>query len=153
MNVIRIARPDDAARLRIIAHAAFGKYIARIGRAPSPMSTDFAAAIAAQRVVVIEAAESIDGYMIAWPEADAYFIDSIAVEPARQGGGLGRQLIDHAAREARRHGLSAIRLYTNVAMTENLAMYAHIGFVETHRAEENGFHCVHLRWSLSTHNR
>jgi hypothetical protein len=44
--------------------------------------------------------------------------------------------------------LSAIRLYTNAAMTENLSMYAHLGFVETHRAVEKGFDRVYLRWPL-----
>jgi len=44
--------------------------------------------------------------------------------------------------------LAAIRLYTNAAMTENLSMYAHMGFVETHRAIEKGFNRVYLRWPL-----
>jgi hypothetical protein len=44
--------------------------------------------------------------------------------------------------------LSAIRLYTNAAMTENLSIYAHMGFVETHRAVEKGFNRVYLRWAL-----
>ena len=112
------------------------------------MVADFGAEIAAQRVVVIEMAGKVSGYMIAWPEADAYFIDNIAVDPERQGEGLGRRLIEQAAAEAGRLGLSAVRLHTNVMMTENLSMYAHIGFVETHRAIENGFHRVYLRWSL-----
>ena len=38
-------------------------------------------------------------------------------------------------------------------MTENLAMYAHLGFVETHRAVENGYHRVHLRCSLPQADR
>ena len=112
------------------------------------MVADFAAEVAAGHVVVIGTAEAVDGYMIAWPETDAYFIDNIAVDPARQGEGLGHQLIDHAVGEAKRRRLSAIRLYTNAAMTENLSMYAHIGFVETHRAVEKGFDRVYLRWSL-----
>ncbi len=49
-----------------------------------------------------ETAGAVNGYMIAWSEPDAYFIDNIAVDPARQGQGLGRQLIDHAADEAAR---------------------------------------------------
>jgi len=44
--------------------------------------------------------------------------------------------------------LPAIRLYTNAAVTENLSMYAHMGFVETHRAVEKGFNRVYLRWTL-----
>lgn len=131
-----------------MARAAYGKYLPRLGREPAPMVADFGAAIAAQHVVVIATAEEVNGYMIAWPEADAYFIDNIAVDPACQGEGLGRRLIEHAAGEARRLCLSAVRLHTNVVMTENLSMYAHIGFVETHRAIESGFHRVYLRWSL-----
>jgi len=56
--------------------------------------------------------------------------------------------MDHAVSEARRRRLSAVRLYTNAAMTENLSMYAHMGFVETHRAVEKGFDRVYLRWTL-----
>jgi ribosomal protein S18 acetylase RimI-like enzyme len=148
MALIRKATGDDAARLAAIARAAYAGYVPRIGREPAPMSADFAAAIAVGRVVVIEARGAVAGYMVAWPEMDAYFIDNIAVEPVRQGEGLGRQLVDHAAREARRHRLPAIRLYTNAAMTENLSRYGRMGFVETHRATEDGFHRVHMRRDL-----
>jgi ribosomal protein S18 acetylase RimI-like enzyme len=65
-----------------------------------------------------------------------------------QGKGWGRRLIDHASTEAEALGLSALRLYTNAAMTENLSMYAHLGFVETHRATEGGFNRVYMRLSL-----
>ena len=112
------------------------------------MVADFPGEIAAGRTVVVEADGRIAGYMIAWPEADAYFIDTVAVDPAIQGRGLGRRLMDHAAVEAKRLGLRALRLYTNVAMTENLAMYGHLGFVETHRATAHGFHRVYLRRAL-----
>jgi ribosomal protein S18 acetylase RimI-like enzyme len=79
---------------------------------------------------------------------DAYFIDNIAIDPERQAEGLGRRLIDHAVGEARHFHLPTIELYTNVAMTENLSMYAHFGFIETHRAMEKGFHRVYLRLTL-----
>ena len=112
------------------------------------MVADFVAAINADRVAVIETAAVVVGYLIGWPETDAYFIDNIAIEPTRQGEGLGRKLMDHAIEEARRLGLPAVRLYTNVAMNENLSMYAHLGFSETHRVWEDGFHRVYLRLDL-----
>jgi ribosomal protein S18 acetylase RimI-like enzyme len=145
---IRSAAADDVARIGAIAHAAYALYVPRIGREPAPMVADFEAEIAANRVVVIEAAGSVRGYMIAWPEPDAYFIDNIAIDPESQGNGLGRRLIDHAVAEAEKLKLPALRLYTNVLMTENLSMYAHIGFVETHRVVEKGFHRVYMRWNL-----
>jgi ribosomal protein S18 acetylase RimI-like enzyme len=146
--LIRQAMAEDAARIGAIARAAYAKYVPRIGREPPPMVADFAAEVAAGRVVVIGTAGAVDGYMIAWPESDAYFIDNIAIDPAGQGQGLGRRLIDHAVGEARRRRLLAIRLYTNAVMTENLSMYAHMGFVETHRAVEKGFNRVYLRLAL-----
>jgi ribosomal protein S18 acetylase RimI-like enzyme len=147
---IRAARADEAARIGEIARAAYLKYVPRIGREPAPMGADFAAEIAAGRVVVVEADDTLAGYMTAWPQVDAYFIDSIAVDPAAQGRGLGRALMDHAARAARQHDLAAITLYTNAAMTENLSLYRHIGFVETRRAVEQGFDRVFMRCELGT---
>jgi ribosomal protein S18 acetylase RimI-like enzyme len=141
--LIRRALANDAARIGAIARAAYTRYIARLGREPAPMVADFAAEIAADHVVVIETGGMLAGYMIAWPEIDAYFIDNIGIDPARQGEGLGRQLIDHAVGEARHLHLPAVQLHTNIAMTEN--MYVHLGFVETHRAIEKGFHRVYLR--------
>lgn len=145
---IRGATPEDTDRIVAIARAAYVKYVPRIGREPAPMTVNFAARIAAGHAIIVEDGEGIKGYMVSWPEADAYFIDNIAVDPQHQGKGLGRYLIEHAATEANRLQLPTVRLYTNVAMTETLAMYAHIGFVETRRAVEDGFQRAYLSWSL-----
>src|SRR5262245_19041740 len=147
--LIRPATLDDVSPVRASARAAYAKYVPRVGREPAPMTADYEAEVAAQRTVVIEVAGTVDGYMVAWPEDDAYFIDNIGVEPSRQGTGLGRRLLEHAAAEAARLQLPALRLYTNIAMVENMSMYAHLGFVETHRATEKGFDRIYLRRSLA----
>jgi ribosomal protein S18 acetylase RimI-like enzyme len=139
MQLIRRATACDVARIVAIARAAYIKYVPRIGREPPPMLADFAAEIAAGHVVVLEISGTVEGYLISWPKMDAYFVDNIAVDPAHQGLGLGRQLMEYAVREAKRHNLSAIQLCTNVTMTENLAIYARMGFVETHRVLETQF--------------
>jgi len=146
--IIRKAIVEDATRLSVIARAAYAKYVVRMGREPPPMCADFPALIASGLVVVIERAGQPCGYMIAWPEADAYLIDNLAVDPARQGNGFGRLLVRHAVSEARRLNLPAVRLYTNVTMTENLDIYRYLGFIETHRAFEDGLHRVHMRLTL-----
>jgi ribosomal protein S18 acetylase RimI-like enzyme len=150
---IRGATPDDVARIRAIALAAYAKYVPRIGREPSPMLADYEGDVAAQRVVVVEAAGRVDGYLVAWPEADAYFIENIGVDPGCQGAGLGRRLMDHAAVEAARLRLPALELYTHAMMVENLSMYAHLGFVETRRVSEKGFDRVYMRLSLDRGTR
>ena len=149
LPLIRAANRADVARIRAIARQAYGKYLPRLGREPEPMGADYDAEVSAHRVVVIEVAGEIIGYMVARPEASAYFIDNIGVEPRFQGSGLGRRLIEHAATEAARLDLPALRLYTNAMMFENLAMYAHLGFVETHRMTEKGFHRIYMRRSLA----
>ena len=145
---IRRATIADTPTIVAIARAAYSKYVPRIGREPPPMVADFAAAIGRNVIAVAEADGEVVGFMIAWPEPEGYLIDNVAVDPARQKRGLGRQLIEHAASEARRLGLPALCLYTNDAMTENLALYRRIGFVETHRAVENGLNRVYMRWDL-----
>ena len=139
MQLIRRATESDVGRMIAIARAAYIKYVPRIGREPPPMLADFAAEIAAGHAVVLEITGTVEGYLISWPKTQTYFIDNIAVDPAHQGLGLGRQLMEYAVREAKRHNLSTIQLCTNVTMTENRAMYAHIGFVETHRVLETPF--------------
>lgn len=145
---IRVAGVADVAAIRAIARAAYAKYVPRIGREPAPMTEDYAAAVAMRHAVVAEVAGRVCGYMVAWPEGGAYFIESLGVDPQSQGHGLGRRLIEHAVAAARRGGLPALRLYTNEAMAENLAMYAHFGFAETHRVTEAGFRRVYMRWVL-----
>jgi ribosomal protein S18 acetylase RimI-like enzyme len=145
---IRVARVGDASEIRRIARMAYAKYTARIGREPAPMAADYDTDIAAGRTVVIETDAKLCGYMVAWREGDAYFIENIAIAPQYQESGLARLLMEHAVSEARRAGLAALSLYTNEAMTENLAMYAHIGFVETHRQSEDGFRRVYMRWTF-----
>jgi len=139
MRMIRRAKEGDVGRMIAIARAAYIKYVPRIGREPPPMLADFAAEIAAGHAAVLEITGTVEGYLISWPKTEAYFIDNIAVDPAHQGLGLGRQLMEYAVREAKGHNLSAIQLSTNVTMTENLAMDAHMAFVETHRVLETPF--------------
>jgi len=42
----------------------------------------------------------------------------------------------------------AIRLYAHEMMVENIARYRGLGYVETHRAEENGLRRVFMRKPL-----
>jgi ribosomal protein S18 acetylase RimI-like enzyme len=146
--MIRIARLDDVARIREIARAAYARYVPRIGREPAPMVADYDADARAGRIVVVDVERIVIGYLVAWPESDAYFIENIGIEPQLQGKGWGRRLMDHASTEAAHHRLPALRLYTNAAMTENISMYAHFGFVETHRVTEDGFNRVYMRLNL-----
>jgi N-acetylglutamate synthase-like GNAT family acetyltransferase len=148
MVTTRKARREDAGAVTGVVHAAYVHYIARIGQRPAPMGADYVALIETGSVWVAELAGRIVGVLVLHACPDHLLIDNVAVTPDAQGGGIGTCLLDVADREAVAAGLGEIRLYTNEAMTENLAYYPRRGFVETHRATEHGFSRVFFRKSV-----
>ena len=67
------------------------------------------------------------------------------VHPAHQGRGIGRGLLALADHEAAAQGYRELRLYTHETMTENIDMYAHLGWIETGRGEQDGYQRVFMR--------
>ena len=141
---IRSAGLDDLAAVEAIVRSAYARYIPLIGRKPGPMLDDYRALIGRGHVYVLSDEGGISGILVLVPEEHAMLLDNVAIRPDAQGRGHGRTLIAFAERRAREWGLRAIRLYTNEAMMENVALYGHLGFVETHRAEEHGFRRVYM---------
>jgi GNAT superfamily N-acetyltransferase len=143
--MIRAARPEDRAAVEQIVGDAYSVYIERIGKPPGPMLDDYAQLIADGRVSVHEDADGeIEGIIVLLPKPDHLLLDNIAVRPDRQGSGIGRRLIAFAEREARRLGAAELRLYTHEKMTENIALYTRIGFVETGRGRQAGYDRVFM---------
>ena len=145
---IRLATAADLATVEEIVASAYGHYVARIGREPGPMLDDYAALIGEQRVHVLEVDRSVEGLVVLIPEGSTMLLDNVAVRPRVKGQGYGRVLLDFAERSAIAAGCTSIRLYTHELMTENQALYARIGFVETHRAEEIGLRRVFMSKTL-----
>jgi GNAT superfamily N-acetyltransferase len=143
--VIRPAQPADRPVVELIVRDAYGMYVERIGKPPGPMLDDYGALIADGVVSVLE---DSDGTLL--PKPDHLLLDNIAVRPGRQGRGLGRQLIAFAEAETRRLGHAELRLYTHQKMTENIALYARLGFVETGRGREAGYDRVFMTKRLAT---
>jgi len=141
---IRQAGPEDRAAIEAIVQAAYAPYIPRIGRKPGPMLDDYEVLIADGRVHVLVDGEIVRGLVILIPDGDALLLDNVAVDPRAQGRGYGRMLLNFAEAEARRAGVRTLRLYTNEAMTENIALYGRLGFVETHRAVEKGLRRIYM---------
>jgi ribosomal protein S18 acetylase RimI-like enzyme len=143
--VIRRAQPEDRAAVEAIVRDAYAIYIERIGKPPGPMLDDYAALIADGAVSVIEESDgTIAAIIVLLPQPDHLLLDNIAVRPDRQGSGLGRRLIAFAEAEARRLGQAELRLYTHETMTENIALYTRLGFVETGRGQAAGYDRVFM---------
>ena len=143
--MIRRAIPADRESVEAIVAAAYSPYIARIGKPPGPMLDDYAPLIADGAVSVVEDAEGgIAAILVLLPKPDHLLLDNIAVRPDRQGQGLGRRLVEFADSEARRLGYAELRLYTHATMTENIALYLRLGFVETGRGHDAGYDRVFM---------
>ncbi|QHQ36984.1 GNAT family N-acetyltransferase [Algicella marina] len=136
MITLRPAWPEEAGRLAEIAEAAFGGYIAAIGKPPAPMYPDFPALIAKGRVWVNE---DLSAYSVHYRDGDALHLEAVVVAPDAQGRGLGRKVIAWVEAEARRLGLPRVELYTNAAMAGPLRLYPALGYAEVSRHEEAGF--------------
>ena len=147
--MIRPALPADQARIEAIVEAAYRPYLERMDRKPAPMVDDYAGRIAAGETHVLEEDGEILGILVLEPGEDFLLLDNIAVDPAHQGGGLGRKLMSFAESEALRQGYASIRLYTNEKMTENIAFYGRLGYRETGREVLRELYAVHMRKELS----
>jgi GNAT superfamily N-acetyltransferase len=143
---IRQAVAADLAAIREIIAAAYGKYLSRMDRPPAPMLRDYAPAVAAGTLWV--AGNPPDALISLTPDDGSLLVENVAVHPRAQGTGLGRGLMDFAESEAARLGLPKLSLYTNVVMTENQAIYAHLGYRETRREAEDGYQRVFMEKEL-----
>lgn len=141
---IRPATAGDLVTVEQIVHDAYRHYVARIGATPGPMRDDYRARIAQGQVQVLEGEAGIQAVLVLVHETDGLLLDNVAVSPAAQGRGHGRELMQWAETVARQAGYRRIRLYTQEAMVENIAIYQRYGYVETHRAEEIGLKRVFM---------
>ena len=144
----RPATLSDVHAVEDLVRRAYTPYVDRIGREPGPMLDDYAALIGDGRVHLIDQDDAIQAIVVLIPEHDALLLDNVAVAPDAQGAGLGRTLLQFAEQSAKAAGYRRIKLYTNEAMTENIALYSRLGYVETHRVEEKGLKRVYMIKSL-----
>lgn len=140
----RPATAADVAAIARVVGQAYAMYIPRMGVKPAPMLADYGALVDAGAVTVLEGDSGIEGALVMMEQDGHLFVENVAVSPSAQGRGLGRKLMAYAETVARGRGLPEIRLYTNAKMTENLAFYPKLGFVEEGRRTENGYDRVYF---------
>ncbi|MGF1623718.1 MAG: GNAT family N-acetyltransferase [Alphaproteobacteria bacterium] len=73
----------------------------------------------------------VAGCVFGSPRGDAWYLCKLAVEPAFQGRGLGRQLVAALVADARAAGFAQVTLAVRLALPENIALFAGLGFVTT----------------------
>ena len=144
---VRPATPADLPAIKALITAAYTRYLTRMDKPPGPMLRDYGPSVEAGHTWVV--GQPVIGVLTLMPAADHLLIENIALHPDAQGRGLGRSLMGFAEQEAARRGLTRLTLYTHEVMTENLAIYGHLGYVEVERRSEDGYHRVFMEKHLS----
>jgi GNAT superfamily N-acetyltransferase len=145
---LRRARPEDTIAVTDCVNAAYAHWVPRIGRKPKPMLQDYATVIQTSQVIVAEANGEIAGVLVLCETPDGFLVENVAVYPSWKGQGIGRLLLIHAEQEARGRGYASLYLYTNEKMSENIAMYVKVGYVEYERRLGDGFCIVFMRKAI-----
>lgn len=155
--VLRAATAGDAAAIARVIAASFEQYRGKL----NPESGAFretADGIAAElatgagAIVAERNGEMIGCVLIEEKEGDLYF-GRLSVLPPARGQGLARQLIDAIEAEARRRGLSGVRLGVRVVLTDNQRLFKSLGYRETSREAHPGFDhptSINMRKALSS---
>jgi ribosomal protein S18 acetylase RimI-like enzyme len=142
----RQATPSDLDHVRAVVDAAYDKYLARMDRPPAPLIHDYTTDIEARTRWVI--GNPIVGLISVRRDLDSLLIENVAVHPSAQGRGIGRKLMALAEDEARRRVLLRLTLYTNEAMTDNISLYEHLGYIEMERRTDDGYRRVFMEKDL-----
>jgi GNAT superfamily N-acetyltransferase len=130
---LRRAVSADAAAVRDLTRAAYAKWVALIGREPTPTTADYDRAVVEHIVELWEEDGQLLGLIEVIPAAALLLIENIAVRPDQQGKGIGGKLLLHAEGLARSLGLNDTQLYTNAAFASNLSFYSRRGYQEFRR--------------------
>lgn len=129
---IRPATLDDATELAACIDAAYQAARTRGIKLP-PVSEGIEDDIRDHLVWVAQAGSALAGGIVVATDGDRAHLVNIAVDPDFGGQGVGKALIATALSELGNRGVTRIDLATHVEMPENVALYAHLGWVETKR--------------------
>jgi N-acetylglutamate synthase-like GNAT family acetyltransferase len=142
--MIRRAAGSDWQLVRQITLDAYAKWVPVIGREPLPMTVDYAQAVIDHQIDLLEVDGSVVGLIELVPGARHLLIENVAINPACQGQGYGRVLMEHALTVARNLGLPEVRLYTNKLFAENIRFYEALGYQLTQEQPFRGGTVCHF---------
>jgi len=114
---------------QISAEAYVSAYMAAVGYIPKPAGEDYSPLIDRGELWILNCNGRDVGVTVLEERPDHLLVYGIAVSPAEQLQGYGRALLEFAERQAIAIGVGAIRLYTNLRMTGNIALYRQHGYV------------------------
>ena len=138
--VVRTARAGDAAALREIERRAGERFrdvgMPEIADDEPPRAEVLAGyADAGRSWVAVDDHDTPVGYVIVDMVDGCAHVEQLSVDPAHQGRGIGRALIDRVRRWAQEQGAAALTLTTFADVPWNAPLYEHLGFRRLNEAE------------------
>ena len=129
---IQRAVPAQGAALCVLLDAAYQPYRDR-GVALPDVTDGLDAEIAAGRVWIAASAHGALGLLNLSLDHPAAHLINVAVSPGAKGQGVGGALIRHALALATSAGCGSLDLATHHDLSENVALYQHLGWSITGR--------------------
>ncbi|NNC10895.1 GNAT family N-acetyltransferase [Planctomonas sp. JC2975] len=135
----------DAEAITEFVNEAYAKWVPELGYQPLPMNVDYSRAVLEHRIDLLRDEGELVGLIETDVDEEGLVVVNVAVAPRRQGEGLGRRLLAHAEELAGDSACDSIRLFTNVKMTSNIALYERLGYVRVREQTVPGGAIVHLK--------
>ena len=138
------AAPEDLDAAVAVIHRAFATLAGRIDP-PSAALRETPESLAARfdrggAVFVAHLDGGIVGAVCADPKPDgSIYLDRLAVDPDRTGRGIARALVAAVEAFARAQGRDRVTLGVRLLLTDNIALFRHLGYAETGRKAHPGF--------------
>ena len=146
--------PDAVAIARIVNHAYEVERFFVLGDRTAPH--DVVAHMRRGVFLVAVDAERLVGSVYVEVDGDHGSFGMLAVDPSRQGAGIGGRLIEEAEHHSRQGGGTAVEIQVVKLRTDLLPRYRRLGFVEVgtasyvHRPTVQAVHFVLMRKTLYT---
>lgn len=141
--VLRTANAGDAAAIAAVIAASFDQYRGRLvpesgafRETPDTIAAELDRGTGA--IVAEQNGEMLGCVLVEEKEGDLYF-GRLSVLPSARGRGLAKRLIEAVEAEARRRGLSGVRLGVRIVLTDNQRLFQALGYRETSREAHRGF--------------
>lgn len=141
---VAAAAPQDLSDAVAVIHRAFSSLDGRIDP-PSAALQETKESLAARfgrggAVIVAHLDGAIVGAVCADPKPDgSIYLDRLAVDPSQVGHGIARALVTAVEDFARARGHDRVTLGVRLLLTDNIALFHHLGYGEIGRKAHPGF--------------
>jgi RimJ/RimL family protein N-acetyltransferase/N-acetylglutamate synthase-like GNAT family acetyltransferase len=143
-TALRRAGREDAAAFGLLQGAAYAWNRSELGVEPMPLLMSPEEVLERYETWLLEEAAQLVAALALDPRPDHLLIWSLATDPARQNGGIGRSLLEAAERRARDLGLREIRLFTGAPLRKNIDWYGRRGYAVSRTEDLPDRSLVHM---------